>query len=108
MLPFQFVITVITEYVVIALFERKAFINLFFIVLGIHFITHPLGGWFIFGQKYNYYLIEIIITITEAILYATILNLDLKRSSLYSIIANFSSIVVGIMVAYLLLIISAH
>ncbi len=91
----QFIITVLLEYIILASFERRSLARLFFIVLGVHFITHPLGAWFLVQQQLSYLVIEVVIFLVESIIYWKVLNISVKKAFIYSLTANIVSITIG-------------
>jgi uncharacterized membrane protein len=95
----NFLITIVIEYVMLGLFRRKQLSVLGLIVFGVHFITHPVGAWLLFVQDWNYFLVEGLIVVVEALLYFVMLSISIRRAVLYSLVANVASIAVGVLIA---------
>ena len=92
-----FVITIISEYVVVLLLQRKNAIKLAFLILGINLITHP-AGFLLLNNGFNYYFVETLIICIEAFLYYVVLTRNINKSIKLSIIANLASILLGLLI----------
>ncbi len=95
LLTLSFFITVISEYTVLVVLERKNLVRLFVLILALELITHTTGAWLLYAQGWNYYLIEIGVTLFEALAYFLFLRVTSLRALVYSITANTTSIALG-------------
>lgn len=93
-----FIVTVISEYAVVAFFERRRFLSLACILLGIHLVTHTTGVWLFRSGTLSYAFTEALIASTEAILYALLLKISPLRAIVMSLAANAFSIAVGVLI----------
>lgn len=90
--------TIIIELSILCLLNKKfRSIHSVFVVIAIHFLTHPFLLFFL-EKDFNLWLLEILIVLIEGILYYRFININLKIALVLSLIANTLSYVVGILV----------
>lgn len=100
-LPLSFFITIGIEYAVLTWFRHGQWMFMVPVILGIHLMSHPAGGWLILNQGWNFWLVEGLIVVFEAILYWLLLRPGPRKALLYSCVANVTSIGVGYLVVIL-------
>ncbi len=90
-----FVVTVVSESLIVYLFFRKKFFSTLLTVVAVHCISHPLamGLFYILGA--GFWVAEGTVVLLESVLYFHLFKISYKRALLVALIANVSSVVVG-------------
>ncbi len=100
---YAYLITILSEIVIILLVERPK--NILKWAIGIFLInslTHPLAIYFLHVQNTSYLLVEVGVFIVEAVWYILAFQINWQRSFLLSGIANIFSILIGIGIRFFL------
>ncbi len=90
-----FIITLISEFLIIFFFLRKSFFKTLLIIVSVHFITHPTAMFLFYLSGSGFWIAESVIWIIESILYSILFKIDIKKAFLIALIANAVSVFVG-------------
>lgn len=96
------ILTIFIEFMVIWIFIRESPGKLLFYSLIINSITLPLATFVYTFVFHNFLLIEIAVFLVETILLKIILELKYEKAVLISLMANFISAIVGLLIYNLL------
>ena len=92
------ILTILIEFIIIWIFIRENPEKLLFYSLIINSITLPLATFIYIYLFHNFLLIEIAVFLVETFLLKIILELKYEKAVLISLIANFISALVGILI----------
>ncbi|PKL69006.1 MAG: hypothetical protein CVV28_02495 [Methanobacteriales archaeon HGW-Methanobacteriales-1] len=92
------ILTILIEFIIIWIFIRKNPEKLLFYSLIINSITLPLATFIYIYFFHNFLSMEIAIILVETFLLKIILELKYEKAVLISLIANFISALVGILI----------
>ena len=92
------ILTILIEFIILWIFIRKDPEKLLFYSLIINSITLPLATFIYIYFFHNFLLMEITVFLVETFLLKIILELKYEKAVLISLIANFISALVGILI----------
>ncbi len=92
------ILTILIEFIIIWIFIRENPEKLLFYSLIINSITLPLATFIYIYFFHNFLLMEMSVFLVETFLLKIILELNYEKAVLISLIANFVSALVGILI----------
>lgn len=95
---FPLTVTILIEFLIFYLIlKQKPLILLFYSVI-INTLTLPVATYFYLVVYHNFILIEVLVVIIEAILIKFLLEISYKKAILVSLVANFTTAMVGLLI----------
>jgi hypothetical protein len=83
------IVTIIFEFVIIYIFIRKEFTELFLYSTLINSLTLPVATYGYQNILKNFYVIEMLVVVTESILIMILLKIKYPKAFFISFVANF-------------------
>jgi len=95
------ILTIFIEFMIIWGFEKNEPLKLLFYSFIVNSITLPLASYTYLHIYPNLIMVEFLVIVAEGLLLKYLLEIDYKRATLLSFVANLSTFLVGVIWGYL-------